>query len=61
MRPIDAARERGQAFGMKVYHHARIETYANDEMQAKLTLALAAIMAVVSVLLIIAGVMHQTP
>ena len=46
---------------MKVYHHPRIETYENDEMQAKLTLGLGLIVAVVSVLLIIAGVMHQTP
>lgn len=46
---------------MKVYHHNRIETYENDEEQAKLTLVLAAVAAIVSVLVIIAGVLHQTP
>jgi hypothetical protein len=40
---------------MKVYHHPRIETYENDESQAKLTLVLEAVMSVVIVAMIIAG------
>lgn len=46
---------------MKVYHHAKVDSYENDEPQAKLTLVLAAIVAVVSAILIVAGVLHQTP
>jgi hypothetical protein len=42
---------------MLVYHHHRIETYANDESQAKLTLLLEGLMALVCTALIIAGVM----
>jgi len=40
---------------MKVYHHARIETYANDESQAKLTLVLETVMAIVIAAMIVAG------
>ena len=40
---------------MKVYHHARIETYENDESQAKLTLVLETVMAVLIAAMIIAG------
>ena len=41
---------------MKVYHHPRIETYANDESQAKLTLLLEAVMGIVTVVVIIAAI-----
>lgn len=41
---------------MKVYHHARIETYPNDESQAKLALLLEAVAAVLTVVVIIAAI-----
>jgi hypothetical protein len=40
---------------MQVYHHHRVETYPNDESQAKWTLALEAVMSVVITVMIIAG------
>jgi hypothetical protein len=44
---------------MRVYHHQRRETYGNDERQAKLTLALEAVMAVVIVAMIISGALSS--
>ena len=45
---------------MRLYHHPRIEKYANDEQQAWIAIIGGGIMAVVACALIIAAVLSHT-